>query len=239
MSARQGFNNFLMLIASQSRAQILARDAASMCNAGARHVRCMAQVASEVSVHTDMNSLLFLPSFTILKSHLTRHSRCMLLQCNHSSCIDRQAFPLSQEQAMHRVQRRKSRHAKATVASPSSLLSGNSTAKQIMTMQQAMQESQRCLQCADAPCAAACPAGTQPDKFLRQVRELSLNIIYIERSMAHHHQHRHDHHQLPSRITRINHNHYRHYQSITIISVVIVSIRRCPSSDHHLQCALG
>jgi dihydropyrimidine dehydrogenase (NAD+) subunit PreT len=31
-------------------------------------------------------------------------------------------------------------------------------------------EADRCLMCADAPCAKACPADTKPDKFLRQLR---------------------------------------------------------------------
>lgn len=31
-------------------------------------------------------------------------------------------------------------------------------------------EAERCLLCVDAPCAKACPADTQPDKFLRQLR---------------------------------------------------------------------
>ena len=31
-------------------------------------------------------------------------------------------------------------------------------------------EAEKCLLCVDAPCATACPAGTQPDKFIRQLR---------------------------------------------------------------------
>lgn len=31
-------------------------------------------------------------------------------------------------------------------------------------------EAEQCLLCVDAPCATACPAGTRPDKFIRQLR---------------------------------------------------------------------
>jgi dihydropyrimidine dehydrogenase (NAD+) subunit PreT len=31
-------------------------------------------------------------------------------------------------------------------------------------------EAERCLLCVNAPCATACPAGTEPDKFIRQLR---------------------------------------------------------------------
>jgi hypothetical protein len=31
-------------------------------------------------------------------------------------------------------------------------------------------EAEQCLLCVDAPCAKACPAGTSPDKFIRQLR---------------------------------------------------------------------
>ena len=32
------------------------------------------------------------------------------------------------------------------------------------------EEASRCLLCLDAPCSKACPAGTNPDKFMRSVR---------------------------------------------------------------------
>ena len=38
------------------------------------------------------------------------------------------------------------------------------------TMDTVMEEAQRCLLCLDAPCSAACPAGTDPAKFIRSVR---------------------------------------------------------------------
>ena len=38
------------------------------------------------------------------------------------------------------------------------------------TMSTAMEEAQRCLLCHDAPCSNACPAGTDPAKFIRSVR---------------------------------------------------------------------
>ncbi len=38
------------------------------------------------------------------------------------------------------------------------------------TMDQAMQEAARCLLCHDAPCACGCPAGTEPDRFIRKLR---------------------------------------------------------------------
>lgn len=44
------------------------------------------------------------------------------------------------------------------------------TSKGGLTSLGASIEAERCLLCVDAPCAAACPAGTQPDKFLRQLR---------------------------------------------------------------------
>jgi len=36
--------------------------------------------------------------------------------------------------------------------------------------QAALREARRCLLCADAPCSAACPAGTDPGRFIRQLR---------------------------------------------------------------------
>ena len=38
------------------------------------------------------------------------------------------------------------------------------------TMDTGMEEAQRCLLCLDAPCSAACPAGTDPARFIRSVR---------------------------------------------------------------------
>lgn len=38
------------------------------------------------------------------------------------------------------------------------------------TMSTVMEEAQRCLLCHDAPCSNACPAGTDPAKFIRSVR---------------------------------------------------------------------
>lgn len=38
------------------------------------------------------------------------------------------------------------------------------------TIDTVMEEAQRCLLCLDAPCSAACPAGTDPAKFIRSVR---------------------------------------------------------------------
>ena len=39
-----------------------------------------------------------------------------------------------------------------------------------LNLQGAMAESVRCLLCHDAPCSAACPAGTDPGRFMRQLR---------------------------------------------------------------------
>jgi NADPH-dependent glutamate synthase beta subunit-like oxidoreductase len=39
-----------------------------------------------------------------------------------------------------------------------------------LNMQAALVESNRCLLCYDAPCSAACPAGTDPAKFIRQIK---------------------------------------------------------------------
>jgi dihydropyrimidine dehydrogenase (NAD+) subunit PreT len=39
----------------------------------------------------------------------------------------------------------------------------------IGSLQQAKAEAARCLQCVDAPCSKACPAGTDPARFLRQL----------------------------------------------------------------------
>ena len=37
-------------------------------------------------------------------------------------------------------------------------------------LQHALEEAQRCLLCHDAPCSKGCPAGTDPGKFIRQLR---------------------------------------------------------------------
>ena len=42
-----------------------------------------------------------------------------------------------------------------------------------LTLQGAMIEAERCLLCHDAPCSAACPAGTDPGRFMRQLRFLN------------------------------------------------------------------
>jgi len=42
--------------------------------------------------------------------------------------------------------------------------------KQGYTMDQAMAEAARCLLCHEPPCSADCPAGTDPGKFIRQMR---------------------------------------------------------------------
>lgn len=39
-----------------------------------------------------------------------------------------------------------------------------------MSLQDAIQESGRCLLCEDAPCSKGCPGGTDPAKFVRQIR---------------------------------------------------------------------
>lgn len=39
-----------------------------------------------------------------------------------------------------------------------------------LTLSTAMQEAARCLLCADAPCSKACPAGTDPARFIRSLR---------------------------------------------------------------------
>jgi len=38
------------------------------------------------------------------------------------------------------------------------------------SLQGAMEEAQRCLLCHDAPCSTACPGGTDPARFIRQIR---------------------------------------------------------------------
>lgn len=39
-----------------------------------------------------------------------------------------------------------------------------------LTAQEALEESSRCLLCEDAPCSKGCPAGTDPARFIRQIR---------------------------------------------------------------------
>jgi NADPH-dependent glutamate synthase beta subunit-like oxidoreductase len=43
-------------------------------------------------------------------------------------------------------------------------------AKPALTVQQAIAEASRCLLCHDAPCSQGCPGGTDPAKFIRQIR---------------------------------------------------------------------
>ena len=42
--------------------------------------------------------------------------------------------------------------------------------RKIMNFQEAILESNRCLLCEDAPCSKGCPAGTDPGKFIRQIK---------------------------------------------------------------------
>ncbi len=42
------------------------------------------------------------------------------------------------------------------------------------TMDQAVAEAARCLLCHDAPCSTGCPAGTDPDVFIRKLRMRNL-----------------------------------------------------------------
>ncbi|MFH1807132.1 MAG: FAD-dependent oxidoreductase [Pseudomonadota bacterium] len=42
--------------------------------------------------------------------------------------------------------------------------------RKALTLQQAVDEAQRCLLCHDAPCSKGCPGGTDPGTFIRQIR---------------------------------------------------------------------
>ncbi|MDD3877764.1 MAG: FAD-dependent oxidoreductase [Bacteroidales bacterium] len=42
--------------------------------------------------------------------------------------------------------------------------------RETLTLEAAIKESNRCLLCHDAPCSAGCPAGTDPGKFIRQIK---------------------------------------------------------------------
>ena len=42
--------------------------------------------------------------------------------------------------------------------------------RESLSLQAAIKESNRCLLCFDAPCSAGCPAGTDPAKFIRQIK---------------------------------------------------------------------
>jgi len=44
------------------------------------------------------------------------------------------------------------------------------TMREPLNLQDAIKESNRCLLCYDAPCSEACPAGTDPAKFIRQLK---------------------------------------------------------------------
>ncbi|MCK5690097.1 dihydropyrimidine dehydrogenase, partial [Myxococcota bacterium] len=41
------------------------------------------------------------------------------------------------------------------------------------SVSEALEEAQRCMLCHDAPCSSACPGGTDPAKFIRQIRFLN------------------------------------------------------------------
>lgn len=43
-------------------------------------------------------------------------------------------------------------------------------AKQALNLEAAIKEANRCLLCHDAPCSKCCPAGTDPGKFIRQIK---------------------------------------------------------------------
>ncbi|MDD4747603.1 MAG: FAD-dependent oxidoreductase [Salinivirgaceae bacterium] len=45
--------------------------------------------------------------------------------------------------------------------------------RESLSLQAAIKEANRCLLCSDAPCTQACPAGTDPGKFIRQIKFLN------------------------------------------------------------------
>ncbi|MFH1131100.1 MAG: FAD-dependent oxidoreductase [Pseudomonadota bacterium] len=55
-----------------------------------------------------------------------------------------------------------------------SIISEAECTAQSLTIQQAIDEAHRCLLCHDAPCSQCCPGGTDPGKFIRQIRFYNL-----------------------------------------------------------------
>jgi len=47
---------------------------------------------------------------------------------------------------------------------------GEIAMEKCLSLDQALAEASRCLLCHDAPCSRGCPAGTQPDRFIRKLR---------------------------------------------------------------------
>ncbi|MBI4646251.1 MAG: FAD-dependent oxidoreductase [Bacteroidia bacterium] len=54
-------------------------------------------------------------------------------------------------------------------AEPSNIVQFN-LMREPLSLQDAIKEANRCLLCKDAPCSQACPAGTDPAKFIRQIK---------------------------------------------------------------------